>query len=110
MKTQTTSKKPLFTIIAIIGAALLAYFFFIGGKAPASDAILQTVATPEANAASARILNLLNQIKSLKIETTIFTNPAYQTLQDYSVPIPAVPVGRPNPFAPIPGVPTTDTP
>jgi flagellar basal body-associated protein FliL len=107
MKNQTSSKKSIISIVVIIAAVAIGYFFYTGNKAPAGDSLLQTQATPEANAVSSRILNLLNQIRSLKIDTSIFDNVAYQTLQDYSIQIPEVPVGRQNPFAPLPGAPVT---
>ncbi len=105
MKNKTSSKKTLVSSVIIIVAVAIAYFFYMGNKAPSGQSLLETQVTPEANAASSRILALLNQIRSLKIDTEIFDDPVYQTLIDYSVAIPDVPVGRLNPFAPIPGVP-----
>jgi glucose-6-phosphate isomerase len=103
---KSSSYKSLIGIGIIIAAVVVTYIALSKGPAE-SDSLLQSQATPEAAVVSARILNLLNQIKSLKIDTTLFTDPAYQTLVDYSVQIPPVDVGRPNPFAPIPGVPVT---
>ncbi len=104
MNTQSSSKKSVISIIVIIAIAVVAYFLYSGSKTPDSVGTLtQSQANPEAGAVSARILNLLNQIRSLKIDTSIFRDNAYQTLVDYSVAIPPVNVGRPNPFAPLPG-------
>ena len=103
MKTQPKSKKLVIGIIVVILVVLLGYFYFSGGSTPAQSNLLQQQNTPEAEIIGMRILNLLNQIRSLKIDKTIFQDPSYQTLVDYSVPIPAVGVGRPNPFAPLPG-------
>ena len=95
--------------MVIIGVVVLAIvYFYFSGSAPVTDSI-STLQTQSANAVGTRILSLLNQIKSLHIDTSIFKDPAYQTLVDYSVEIPPLPVGRPNPFAPIPGVSTTQT-
>jgi hypothetical protein len=84
-------------MILIIGA----FFYWNGNRLPAGPGSLQ-VAGADANI-GANVLKLLNQIKSLKIDTTLFENKAYQTLQDNTVQIPPVSVGRQNPFAPIPG-------
>lgn len=84
-------------MILIIGG----FFYWNGNSLPAGPSSLQ-VAGADANI-GANVLKLLNQIKSLKIDTTIFENKAYQTLQDNTVQIPPVNVGRQNPFAPIPG-------
>ena len=110
MKTQSSSHKSIIGAVVIFGALALGYFYFSGNKPVATDSLLQANATPEANVVSSRILNLLNQIRTLKIDTSIFKDPAYQSLVDYSVSIPPVDVGRPNPFAPIPGVIDSTTP
>lgn len=55
-------------------------------------------------AVGARVLVLLNQINSLKIDKTLFSDPAYLSLRDYTIQVPSLPVGRANPFAPIPGM------
>lgn len=104
MRTTASSSKSLIGIIVLVIVGALVYFFYIGNKAPDVDSLLDSQATPDATAASSRILALLNQISSLKIDTSLFNDPAYQSLVDYSVPIPEIPVGRNNPFAPISGV------
>jgi LPS O-antigen subunit length determinant protein (WzzB/FepE family) len=106
MKPQPHSKKTLIvSIIAIIVLAIV-YFYFSGSTVTDPTATLQT---QSANVVGTRVLSLLNQIKSLHIDTTIFKDQAYQTLVDYAVEIPELPVGRPNPFAPLPGVQTAPT-
>ncbi|MEK7610017.1 MAG: hypothetical protein AAB470_02770 [Patescibacteria group bacterium] len=107
MKTRSNPYKTIIGGVVIVGAIVLAFYFL--GPSKSTDSLISVQATPEANIASTRILNLLQQIKSLKIDTSIFKDPAYQTLVDYTVEIPAVNVGRPNPFAPIPGFSVTTT-
>ncbi|MES2216735.1 MAG: hypothetical protein V4481_05595 [Patescibacteria group bacterium] len=89
-------------VIVLIGGAV--FFFFQGNSTPADEGSLSVENNPEVQASAARVLALLNQIKSLKIDPALFTSPEFQTLRDYSVPIPELEVGkRPNPFAPLPG-------
>lgn len=108
MKPQKNSKKTLIiTIIAVVVLAIV-YFYFSGG-AVTPDAT-STLQSQSATVAGTRVFSLLNQIKSLHIDTTIFDRAEYKTLVDYSVDIPELPVGRPNPFAPIPGVPASTAP
>lgn len=98
-------------LISIVVAALLGavYFYYQGSIAPQSETLQQEI-SPDVQASATRVLNLLNQIRSLKIDGSMFKSAEFQTLQDYSVPIPAVDVGRINPFAPIPGSgPTTSS-
>jgi hypothetical protein len=101
MKPQSHSKKRVGIIIAVIIVAALGYFYMSGDAVPMDT---NTLEVQTANADGARILSLLNQIQSLRIDTGLLSSPAYVSLVDYSVNIPEIPVGRPNPFAPIPGV------
>lgn len=96
----------MYTIAGIIIFAAMAYFMF-APAAPQSDSLLQAEqqSDPESNARAQRVLSLLNQIESLRIDTTVFDGEAYQSLIDYTVPVPELVVGRPNPFAPLPGAP-----
>jgi len=103
MNHQKSSKKTIIFIIVIIILALSAYFYY-QGQIPISDSPLEaSEASSDAQAVGSRILSLLKQIKSLKIDTDIFDDPSYSTLRDYSVAIPEENVGRVNPFAPLPG-------
>jgi hypothetical protein len=98
------SNTLILVVVLLIGAAV--YFYYAGGEAPESDTL---AVSPEVHASAARVLTLLNQIRSLRIDPTIFSSAEYQTLQDNTVLIPALPVGRTNPFAPIPGAPVRTT-
>lgn len=89
-------------ILVIIAGVVLAYFYFSSTAAPADSTSL--VGTDSATAVEGvRVLNLLNQVQSLQIDAKLFKDAGFKTLVDYSVVIPPVNVGRPNPFAPLPG-------
>jgi hypothetical protein len=106
MKPQTSSKKTIIVgVIAIVVLAIV--YFYFSNSAPAES--VSSLQSQSASVVGTRVLSLLNQIKSLHIDTSIFKSPAYGTLVDYSVTIPELPVGRPNPFAPIPGLPVAPT-
>lgn len=100
---KQSSKKSIIVIVVIVIIAAIVYFYYEGSAGPDSSA-LSLEAGGNADVVGAQVLGLLNQIQSLKIDRSFFTDPAYQTLRDYSVAIPPQNVGRPNPFAPIPGV------
>ncbi len=100
MKAAPISKKTIIFIIVILVLGLV-YFYFAGGETPATT-LLTGVGSGGVGAIE---LSLLNQMKSLQIDTSFFKDPAYQSLVDYSVAITPQSVGRPNPFAPLPGVP-----
>lgn len=101
MNTQKTSKKPYIIIAVIVVIAVIVYFYYQGTITPASTTLSATDIADQA--VGAQVLNLLHEITSLKIDTSIFKDPAYLTLRDYTVLIPSLPVGRVNPFAPLPG-------
>ena len=96
-------------MVVIILAAIIAYFYYIGGNTAANSSLETSQETSDAQLAGSRVLSLLNQIKSLKIDTSLFSDPTYQTLRDYTVAIPQEEVGRPNPFAPISGLSVAST-
>lgn len=100
---KPSSKKSWIITIIVIIAAVIAYFYVEGGKPLPGTSSLSVVDNPEVNQESTKVFNLLNQIKGLRIDPTLFQDPGYKTLRDYSVPIPQDDVGRSNPFAPIPG-------
>lgn len=107
MKTPAISKKTI--IIAVVAVVLVIIYFYFQGSAsntPASGSLLSNGALSGTDVGSSE-LTLLNHIQSLRIDTSVFSDPAFQSLQDYSVAIPPESVGRPNPFAPIPGMSTT---
>ena len=105
MHTKSLNKNWIYLGIIVVVAGLI-YFYINGSSSSGSSAV---TASSDANAAvGAQVLGLLNQIQSLHIDTTIFVDPGYKTLRDYSVVIPPVNVGRPNPFAPLAGVGSTN--
>ncbi len=84
----------------VVVIAVIVYFYYSGGQAPADSSGLTT---DNGAAVGAEVFGLLSEINSLSIDTSIFSGQTYQTLVDHTVPIPVLNVGRPNPFAPLPG-------
>lgn len=101
MNTPKTSKTPYIVIAIIVVVTTVIYFYWNGTKTPAS-LTLEGVSGAD-QAVGAKVLNLLNEIKSLKIDNSFFNDVSYKTLRDYSVQIPTLPVGRANPFSLLPG-------
>ena len=56
----------------------------------------------------AEVLTALNQLKTLKLDDSIFKDKTFVSLEDFSKPLSPEPVGRINPFSPI-GVENTIT-
>ena len=105
---DSSSKKTWIISLLIIAAATLAYFTFFSEPDPNLYATLE--GTQESNLVGAQVLSMLNQIRSLDIDSEFFKSSAYTSLNDYSVQVPPQNVGRPNPFAPVPGIRSTTQP
>ncbi len=52
---------------------------------------------------SQNLLVTLQNLHTIKLDNSIFSNPAFQSLSDFGVAIPAENVGRRNPFEPAAG-------
>jgi hypothetical protein len=98
---QPSKMKTYGTIVIVVLAFVLIYFYMSGGSSSPAAGTLTAGSTYGAVGSSE--LSLLNQVRSLKIDTALFKDPIFLSLQDYSVSIPPENVGRPNPFAPLPG-------
>ncbi len=103
MNTTSSNKNWLWVLIIIVVAGL-GYYYFYNNSTPAPT----LTTTGMDSSVGAQVLGLLNQIQSLHIDSSIFNDPGYKTLRDFSVAIPSVNVGRPNPFAPLPGMSSTN--
>ncbi len=102
---KASSLKSSLIIVAIIVIALIAYFYYKGNGSSSNSTSLLTQTSTDSSIIGSQILGLLNQIQSLRIDASLFADPGYQTLRDFSVAIPPENVGRTNPFAPLPGAP-----
>jgi hypothetical protein len=88
--------KNLIIVIACIAVVLGAGFWFGLGTDGAKDALLtEDIVTPENKA----LLGSLATLKSITLDTSLFSDPAYLSLRDFSTQIIGEPVGRDNPFS-----------
>lgn len=110
----------LFVVIFIL--AVVGYVVFFGGDT-SSDALLttndqalgSTESVSQTGVGREFLTSLLN-IKNIKLNDSIFSNPSFSNLQDFTITLVEQPSGRPNPFAPVgsdqttSSTPTTPTP
>ena len=98
----------------IIGALIIpiifftySTFFFGENKSEknlsATNSAMQTTAAAGADSSSEgqEILNVLNSLKAVKMDTEFFNDKVFKSLVDFSVKLAPQPVGRFNPFSPI---------
>ena len=89
--------------ILLFGGLLIAVFvgytYFTGDET--GPPLVAT--TPAAAPAGGELLGLLLNLRSLRLDDSVFSNPVFRRLTNFGVEIPKEPLGRPNPFAPLPG-------
>lgn len=108
-----TKVKNIIIFVAITIALTLIYVFFIRNTgdqtvpaslvSSSSNGVLPTTNTTNPNSQITKdFLSLLLNVKSIKLEDTLFSDLAFNALHDSSILItPDGTEGRPNPFAPI---------
>ncbi len=84
--------------IAVIALAALAWWGLAGSSAPTPLLTTETSTT----ASDAELVITLLQLRAVTLSGTIFTDPAFMSLKDFGKEIVPEPVGRSNPFAPLP--------
>lgn len=95
------NNKPFAVILALVVLAGAGYLLFSGGSDPAGDSLLTSNTVSGPSAASRELLVTLSDLKTVRLDSAIFSDPLFQSLQDFGVQIPLQPTGRRNPFAPI---------
>lgn len=98
-------KKYLNSTFLIIGAivlAALAYWYFFTGSSSSSQTL--TASAVQQTGAEAQFETLIAQLTPITFNTAILSDPRFTALVDLSTPITPEPLGRSDPFAPIPGV------
>ena len=90
--------KTIIVIAVLAGVGFVGYNYL--SRDTSSPDVLQ-VQKDDPSQMGAQVLSALNQLQQLKLDESIFDNPAFKSLKDFSRSIPAEPIGRSNPFAPI---------
>lgn len=84
-------------IVAIFGLGYFAY----------SSLANTTSATSVASPVSQELLIALSNLHTIELNGSVFSDPSFQSLNDFGVTIPLQPVGRRNPFQPLTGAPVS---
>lgn len=93
--------KLVLLILAGIVLALVIWYSFMRNKSAAP--ILQTEDLTKSTTVDNDIVQILLQLRAVSLSGTIFSDPAFVSLQDFGSQIVPEPVGRENPFAPLQG-------
>jgi hypothetical protein len=88
-------------IIVVIVALLVAVGVWIGLSSSETPGSLLAVETVTEQGANQDLVSTLLALRAVKLDASLFTDPAFVSLKDFSTQIVPEPVGRPNPFAPL---------
>ncbi|MDE2213045.1 MAG: hypothetical protein KGJ34_00720 [Patescibacteria group bacterium] len=91
----------LIVCLLIVGAL---WWWWQGSSAPSTP--LSSTATVSGTSGS-NLLTALSNLQAVKLDDAIFSNPEFQSLTDFGITIPIEPVGRIDPFAPLPSTPAS---
>lgn len=92
------SKNKRTTILAIILLGLLILAYKTMFVSPDEDLL-----GDENIVASQRVESVLNEIDKINFDTSIMENANFKSLKSIEIPLPALPVGRENPFSEVSG-------
>lgn len=100
-------------VLALVAAfALIAFSLLVFGGGGGGAAVPQSPAAPYLSVAPADsadavvgqdLLAALALLKTIQLDTSLFSDPIFKSLSDWGKAIPPQPVGRRNPFAPLGG-------
>lgn len=90
-------KKNMVVIGVLVAAAAVMYYFATSGGNGATLTSSAEVESPVSN----EILATLGNLRTIKLDNSIFKEPLFMSLSDFGVAIPPAAAGRRNPFAPV---------
>ena len=96
-------KQNLRSILIFAGVIFVVYFgysylFPADQGTPIAPAGLATAPPGQGD-----LLPLLLNLRSLKLDPAVFSDPSFRSLVNFGIEIPVEPIGRTNPFAPLSG-------
>jgi hypothetical protein len=89
--------------ILILGVVIVIFAFagfYLFNNTNTDQSLVADLKTPNSDEAQT-IYNLLQKMSQVKLDDSIFSNQAFQSLKDNSIEILPQETGRENPFAPI---------
>jgi hypothetical protein len=89
---------PIVLGILVVILGLVVYLNFFSGNS--SEALLASSADTN-SPVSQELLTVLTNLHTIRLDNSIFSSPAFQSLTSFGVELPPEAVGRRNPFLPI---------
>lgn len=91
--------KSIILIVVIIGIGGSLYMIYFNNDKEIS--LISSSPSSVDSVIEKDLLALLNSIRLIKLDGSIFSDPAFNSLEDFSQVIDPEPIGRNNPFAPV---------
>ena len=87
-------------VVIVLIIVVVTIFFGDGGESESEGLSFQRTnfVDPEGAGESEELLRMLRNLENIKLDPTIFSDPAFVSLVDYSRPLAPQPQGRNNPF------------
>lgn len=102
MKRKTSHKRTFLAIVTLLLLTAISYDALIGPPVSAQNLVSSTADTQTSTIGiSQELTDLINQVQSINIDTSVLQDTSYLSLRDYAVTLVPVETGRPNPFAPL---------
>ena len=99
---EQANKRQKFLMVVLIVVVIGAVIFFISFNSSnivISEMTFDDFGNPiETLAVGQDLINLLDRLQSVELDSSIFNSPAFKSLTDYSIQLPTIPQGRLNPF------------
>lgn len=86
-------------LLVVIVAGFIAYSIFFAH--PEAAPLTESSVAAAENPVDQELIALLLTLHSISLDTTLFTDPKFTSLKDFTRELVPEPVGRPNPFAPL---------
>jgi hypothetical protein len=93
--------KILLIVSGVIAVGAIAFSQFSGSAVPTESLLVANPVADPNERVREELLRLLSELRTLDFDDTIFSDPRFRSLTDFSQEIRPQPVGRKNPFLPI---------
>ena len=101
MEFLSRHKITILLAIVVAGAAWWGLSSFSSSSSSPSSLLTTEGVDSTLSPQDQTLVATLLQLRSVTLDSAIFSEPSFTALQDFSTPIVAEPVGRPDPFAPL---------
>lgn len=100
--------KKILIAVAVLAAVFGGYYYWSSShSADSGPTLTYDAGLPGNPFIGQEILGILEQLRHLQIDGSVFDSPAFKSLVDYSIATTSEPKGRSDPFAPLPSLPPT---